>query len=162
MNFKETQRFNRPWHYAIYALICLLTIGVSIGVYIFANKSIESAIAGFVAFGIVSFFWFSMRLETQIDSEGVHYRYFPFHRKTRLLKWEDIESINVKQYSPFSDYGGWGLRFKILNFNDILLNVSGNKGIRIELKSGKKFMIGTQEDTLAIESINSLKTNYQD
>ncbi|MFN5983554.1 MAG: hypothetical protein ACK479_08820, partial [Fluviicola sp.] len=70
--------------------------------------------------------------------------------------------INVKQYSPFSDYGGWGLRFKILNFNDILLNVSGNKGIRIELKSGKKFMIGTQEDTLAIESINSLKTNYQD
>lgn len=158
MKFNETQRFNRPWHYVIYALVCLLTIGVSIGVYIFANKSIESAIAGFVAFGIVSFFWFSMRLETQIDSEGVHYRYFPFHRKTRLLRWEDIEAINVTQYSPFSDYGGWGLRFKLFNFNDILMNVSGNKGIRVELKSGKKFMIGTQEEIQAEETINYLKT----
>lgn len=161
MIFKEIQRFNRPWHYVLYALLCFLTIGVSIGVYIFANKSIESAIAGFVAFGIVNFFWFSMRLETQIDSEGVHYRYFPFHRKTRLLKWEEIEAINVTQYSPFSDYGGWGLRFKIFNFNDILMNVSGNKGIRIELKSGKKFMIGTQEEEEAKEEIENFKLKIE-
>ena len=161
MNFNETQRFNRPWHYVIYALVCILTIGVSIGVYIFANKSIESAIAGFVAFGIVSFFWFSMRLETKIDSKGVHYRYFPFHRKTRLLKWEEIESIQVTQYSPFSDYGGWGLRYRLFDFSDLLLNVSGNKGIKIETKSGKKFMIGTQEEDAAKTEIENFKLKFE-
>lgn len=161
MKFIEIQRFNRPWHYIIYALVCLLTVGVSFGVYFFAKQSIESAIAGFVAFGLVSFFWFSMKLETQIDSDGVHYRYAPFHRKKRLLKWDDIESIKVEQYSPFSDYGGWGLRYRLFDFSDLLLNVSGNKGIRIELKSGKKIMIGTQQDEQAKEEIENFKLKIE-
>ncbi len=131
MEFKETQGFNRPWHYLIYIILFLLTIGVSIGVYFFDNKSTETLVGGFICTGLVSWFWFTMKLKTRIDSSGIHYRYVPFHRKERTLSWENIETLEVKLYNPFGDYGGWGLRFKLFNFNDILMNVSGNMGIRV-------------------------------
>ena len=64
-------------------------------------------------------------------------RFFPLLRKS--FSWEEIASINVQQYK----FVGYGIRFS--SQYGTCYNTKGNKGIVIELKSGKKYLIGTQE-----------------
>jgi hypothetical protein len=50
----------------------------------------------------------------------------------------------VKQYSPISGYGGWGLR---LGLNGIgkAYNVSGEKGLQLEFSDNRKIVIETNK-----------------
>ena len=41
------------------------------------------------------------------------------------------------------EYGGWGIRTISLKKN-IAYTISGDKGLQIELKDGKKILLGTQ------------------
>jgi hypothetical protein len=81
-----------------------------------------------------------MRLETEIREDGIYVRFFPFHLKFRKYDWREIDKIYLREYKPIREYGGWGIRGFGKNR---ALNVSGNMGLQLELKSGKKLLIGT-------------------
>jgi hypothetical protein len=69
--------------------------------------------------------------------------------KERVYNWEEIKSANIRTYKPLMEYGGWGIR----GFgNNRALNISGNKGLQLEFKNGKKLLIGTEKST-EMESI---------
>ena len=85
---------------------------------------------------------FFTTLKTEISSEGIGYRMWPFHTKKKLIPWSEIESAEVKQYKPLRDYGGWGMR---ISTNGRAYNIKGNIGIQIQLISGKSLLIGTQK-----------------
>lgn len=55
-----------------------------------------------------------------------------------------MKSAYVREYNPLMEYGGWGFRSSMKG-NGNAWNVSGNKGLQIEMIDGKKFMIGTQK-----------------
>jgi len=48
----------------------------------------------------------------------------------------------VRKYSAVSEYGGWGIKG---TSNNRALNISGNMGIQLETKEGKKILIGTHD-----------------
>ena len=83
-----------------------------------------------------------LRLDTKVDAEGVHYRFFPFQINYKLKKWDEIENAYVRQYKPIYEYGGWGIRGW---GKDKARNVSGNMGLQLDLKNGDKLLIGTQK-----------------
>lgn len=56
-------------------------------------------------------FFLFMRLETEIDKEGIYVRFYPLHLQFRFFSWEEISNAEVRKYSPIKEYGGWGLRF---------------------------------------------------
>lgn len=60
--------------------------------------------------------------------------------KNRQFLWAEIESANVIEYGFV---GGWGIRMGTKY--GTVYNVKGKMGIQIILKSGKKFVIGTQK-----------------
>jgi hypothetical protein len=84
----------------------------------------------------------SLKLYTRIDSEGVHFRMTPFHFREKVIYWDEIDQIHVRQYSPIKEYGGWGIRMGGKNGN--AFNVRGNYGIQLVRKNGKKILLGTQ------------------
>ncbi len=88
-------------------------------------------------------FFVLLRLDTKVDAEGVHYRFFPFQGNYKMKKWDEIEKAYVRHYKPMYEYGGWGIRGW---GNDKALNVSGNVGLQLELKNGDKLLIGTQKE----------------
>lgn len=47
-------------------------------------------------------------------------------------------------FRPILDHGGWGIRFRK---NLTAYTVSGNKGVRITLSSGRKIILGSQKAT---------------
>jgi len=84
-------------------------------------------------------FW-RIRLKTEIDQHEIRMRFFPFTKKS--IPWEEIKSAETVNYGFV---GGWGIRLGTKY--GTVYNTSGNKGVAIELKNGRKFCIGTQKVT---------------
>ncbi len=100
------------------------------------------AIIGLIPLSLL-FLMSTIKFSVQINEEGINYRFYPFHLSDKKINWDDIASIYVRKYNPIREYGGWGIR--TLSFTrNIAYNISGNDGLQIELKNGKKILFGTQ------------------
>ena len=93
-------------------------------------------------------------LVTEVSTEGVSYKMWPFHGKSRVIKWEEIESAEVRKYKPIGEYGGWGVR---IGTKGKAYNVKGNMGLQLVLVSGKRILIGTQKPAELEEVLENLE-----
>lgn len=143
MIFEETQQFRQWWLWVIILVATLSPLAALF--YIPGGLTWEALISPGIGLVVGVMLFFGLRLKTKVDENGIYYRFFPFHLKTRFKSWEDIEYAYVRKYSPLGEYGGWGIR---LTFgNGLALNVSGNMGLQIKYKNGKKLLIGTNKAT---------------
>lgn len=82
-----------------------------------------------------------IHLSVKIVPHGIQYRFFPFQIKERIIPFSDIKVAEVRHFSPFSEFGGWGIRNRGKKY---AYTVSGKIGIEFHLKSRKSILIGTQ------------------
>lgn len=157
MIFKETQKFRQIWLWILLITTALFTTGIfGIGIYRqifegqkFGNNPMSDSgliivftlvlllnVAVLLLFGL-------SKMTVVIDKTGLEYRFFPFHSSTHHIYWEMIENLKIIKYDPVKDYGGWGVK---LNKHGKAYTLSGNKGLLVYLKSGKRILIGTQKD----------------
>jgi hypothetical protein len=146
--FTETQRFTQWW-------LWLIIIGVA-GLHVYGlyqqfylgepfgdNPASDEMLLVFSSIPVLLILFFvALRLDTRVDAEGVHYRFFPFQIKYKLKRWDELEKAYVREYKPIHEYGGWGIRGW---GKDKARNVSGNMGLQLELKNGDRLLIGTQK-----------------
>ncbi len=159
--FKEEQRFTQTWLIALLSISLIAPIILIISEYskedskMTSNEFILTLIAILVSIGFI----FLFKLKTRIDEKGIHYQFFPFHFKLKTILWNEINAANVRKYDAVSEFGGWGLKGGLLwkKSNGTAVNVSGDIGIQLELKNGKKILVGTQKEN---EAKQVLKT-YQ-
>jgi hypothetical protein len=148
--FNEKQKFRQWWIW----LVLLAMIGFfAYGLYqqsILKNpfgenlvKDTELIISLLIPLSVVILFLF-IRLDTELSETGVSYQFFPFHLRKITVLWEDIEKAFVRKYNPVTEYGGWGFRLGIFG-SGRALNVSGNMGLQLELKNGKRLLLGTRK-----------------
>jgi len=145
--FKEEQRFTQTW------IIVLVMSGAIIPLFIILDEYLKNdtaystwewvLILGLTLLAPAIIFVF--KLYTRIDESGIHYKYFPFHFRFKTIPWEDIAKAYVRTYDAISEYGGWGLKGGVFwkKSKGTAINVSGDIGIQLELKNGKKILIGT-------------------
>ena len=93
---------------------------------------------------ILSLLFFIMKLETRISDAGIAVRFFPIQLKFANYKWEDLDQVYLRDYSPIMEYGGWGIRSSFTG-KGRALNVSGRKGLQLVFKDGRKLLIGTMK-----------------
>ena len=149
--FKEDQRFTQTWIIVLMTMSLLVTIGILLKEYTSENsttRTVEllSILGAFLGVSLPIFFF---KLKTRIDEKGIHYQFFPFHRKYKSILWSEIQSAYVRKYDPISEYGGWGLKGGFFRKKGKAINVKGDIGIQLELKNSKKLLIGTQMETEA-------------
>ena len=158
--FTETQKFNKWWHYLLAGLPLLFAAGIYLGTWVdlMPMKGEQKKDAALITlavsllFTLLFFIWFFvLKLKTTIDETGIsaHFKGIPFCNKK--FTWDEIQSIQVIEYSPLMDYGGWGVR---IGFNGWCYNVSGKIGIKLTRANGKPFLIGTQQKEEAEKIIN--------
>ena len=139
--FEEQQQFRQWWIWIILAVVA----GSIIYSYTQAdNPTISDSLFSIVIFGLVLLLLFTAKLNTRIDEQGIHVKFFPFHFSYQRYTWDDINHAKVTNYSPLADYGGYGVRISFRGKGKAF-NVSGNQGIWLETFSGKKRMIGTKK-----------------
>lgn len=160
--FKEEQRFNQLWLIILVVVSLLVPIGIIIGSYI-KNPDSFSTLGVLSTIGIVLFasgIIFLFKLSSRIDESGIHYKFFPFHIKYKLIKWDEIDSAYLRTYDAINEYGGWGLKGGAFwnKSKGTAINVSGDVGIQLDLKNGKKLLIGTQKRKEVEATIRFYKT----
>lgn len=147
--FTETQKFRQWWFRLIITGIAILQVyGLYQQLFLgkpFGNNPISNE--GLIMFSLIPLLivvlFLLLRLDTKVDGEGVHYRFFPFQLNYKLKKWDEIKKAHVRQYKPILEYGGWGIRGWGKNK---ARNVSGNMGLQLEMNNGDKLLIGTQKE----------------
>lgn len=150
--FKETQKFS-SWILggvsilliplglvSLYGSYQQIILGVPFGTK--PGSDLALILITIFSFAFVLFFW-SLNLKTEIDSSKIKIQFFPFIKRT--VNWHQISKAEI------IDYGfvfGWGIR--VTHKYGTVYNTKGNMGLAIQLKNGKKFLIGTQK-SLEIE-----------
>jgi hypothetical protein len=76
----------------------------------------------------------------EVRDAALFVRFFPFIR-SRLVPYSEIRVCASRTYRPIAEYGGWGVRF---GRHGKAYNVSGNRGVQLELASGEKLLLGSQ------------------
>uniref|UniRef100_UPI0025D8C38D hypothetical protein n=1 Tax=Algoriphagus sp. TaxID=1872435 RepID=UPI0025D8C38D len=111
--FKEEQTYRGTWIMYLILLFELPTIILLIVLYFNAEDKTEMGMGlafVFITLILILLFISNLKLETRLDDFGVSFRYFPFIRNWRKIDKTNILSIGVINYSPLTDYGGWGLK----------------------------------------------------
>jgi hypothetical protein len=127
---------------SVFVVMCFVIVAVNQ----FAS-AITFSLSGISAL-LVCLTWLFSSLTVEVDGEELRHYFGPgFWKKTYLL--EDIESVEQVRNSWIF---GWGIR---LTPHGWLYNVSGLDAIQIQLKSGGKFRIGTDDAHGLIAAIQS-------
>jgi hypothetical protein len=162
--FKETQQFRQWWWIVLMLGITIPVIVLSIyslyqqtvrGIPVGDNPAPNVVLIAQLLFMIILLWlFFSMKLEVWIDQDGIHYRFFPLIYKNKIFSREEIQRYEIRKYSPLLDYGGWGIkkRFKWGR----AYNVSGNIGLQLYLKTGKKVLFGTLRSQAIIYAMDEM------
>ncbi len=97
----------------------------------------------------------NFRLDTRIKKDGIYVRFFPFHFKYKHYSWDGLTKSFVRQYSPITEFGGWGLRLGLFG-KGTAFNVSGDKGLQLEFTNNNKLLIGTNKPEELSEALNKI------
>lgn len=157
--FSEIQRFRIRWAWlAVFALNVLFVYAIVQQVFLgkpFGNKPAPDLVLWIVELFLLLLliFLFSIRLKTSFDTEGIHYRFYPFQIKTTSIAWHELSDAYMREYSSLFEYGGWGIRQgSPKTGRAINTSASSNKGLQLRFRDGKLLLIGTK-DPAAIQKI---------
>ena len=156
MIFSETQRFRQPWLWVMFGLLWVSFTGIFVyGIYRqvihhipFGSNPMSdtglmiTSIATWILLTAILMLFLTARLDTRIDREGIHYRFFPIHKNERHIAWKNISYIRIVSYHPIRQFGGWGIRY---GKDGVAFNVAGKRGLVITRRGGERILIGTQK-----------------
>lgn len=163
--FRETQKFRSVILWAFFTIMIVFLLSKSIQRIVFDipfgnNPLSDMGLVIFLIFfgiGFPALFYFS-KLTTEVRSDGIYYKFSPMHIEWQKVSFQEVESLEVKKYSPFREYGGYGIRFSL---KGKAYNVSGSMGVHLKLSNGKKILIGTQEPENFKIAINKAREGFE-
>ncbi len=156
VHFREIQHFRQTRLVAI-AVLIILVLFILLGLMILEQlffggpaggnalshraPALIGSVVCLLGIGIVYFVAYVMRLETEVQEDALSIRFHPVMSDT--IRFDDIERVEVRTYRPIREYGGWGIRGGLGKSGGVY-NVSGNRGVQLELANGKRLLIGSQ------------------
>jgi hypothetical protein len=157
--FTEIQRFDQWWLKVILALPLFESLAFILNDYQSTGDVSTNSLVGFASIALATILIVGViKFTTTIDETGISFQFFPFHLTIRTIVWSDLDAAFVRDYSPLKEYGGWGIRHSLKNGK--AYNIKGKAGLQLELKSGKKILIGTADGQKLINYLQDLKTRY--
>ena len=161
--YREQQKFAAWLRWLVY-----LSMALAVWISVFALKKefaeqsqpgiLEILLAFIVGIGVpiaIAVLFVFLKLETEVRSDGVYVRFLPFHIHFKRFATEDLSEYYARQYKPIREYGGWGIRCGLFGKGKAY-NVSGNKGVQLVFKDGKRLLIGSQNAEELEQAIRSI------
>jgi len=145
-------RFQEEQHFGAWVDVLSVTaiLGVAAAQLIALSTEVNAtwaALTGWAVFwGIILFIIANLfRAVTEVDDREIRVtfgRWIPYYR--RRIPLDAICEVRVVTYRPILDAGGWGIRWgRFEGKRCAFLNVSGNRGVLLELDDGRWLIIGS-------------------
>jgi len=154
--FKEEQKFNQWWLWLL-MIITFLSVVVPFGYAIYSQEVLDKpfgdnpmsteGIINVGAFslllvGLIVLLFYIFKLKTKITNEAFYISFPPLINKWKKFVPDEIAKFEVRKYNAIKEYGGYGMKYS--RRHGRCYNISGNLGLQLYLKNGKKLLIGTQ------------------
>ena len=152
--FKEEQEFDKRW----LGLLMLVAVSAAAipffrGIYFLTMENSPEdnpmTTGGLIATGVtvlvlvvIFMLMFRAKLKTKVTADKLSVCFPPLVRKWKEIESSEIEKYEIRQYHPKREYGGRGIKRRLRK--GTAWTVSGRIGLQLYLKSGKRFLIGTQ------------------
>jgi hypothetical protein len=163
-NFCEVQQFRQTWVWVLvlpislflivlfgYGMVKQLIFGHPWGSKPMSDTALAIIGPLWVLFAVgLAYLFYSMKLVTEVRSDGLYIRFFPLTHQR--ITFEDITRYEVRTYNPIREFGGWGIRYRR---GGKAYNVSGNRGVQLELANGKRLLIGSQRPEELAQAIEA-------
>jgi hypothetical protein len=115
-----------------------------------------------IAYVLFAAWFLSLKLVTEVRDRELYAKFVWLFGAEERIPVAQIRRAAAVTYHPARDYGGWGVR---AGRKGMAYNVSGNRGVELELSDGRHLLIGSQraeELAQAIEErrplVNPLRT----
>lgn len=139
--FYQRQRFSNGWLPWVMVSSLLVPFGLSAGMYLQGKNGLEVWLGPAIAVTTVLMVMYGMWLDIEVSSHGIRYRFVPFIR-WRTITWDQVERIQLVQFDPLGDYGGWGIKKGAAGWS---YTVTGDTGLMITFHDGHKILLGVQD-----------------
>jgi hypothetical protein len=106
----------------------------------------------FIGVGLPGFFRY-LRLVLDVTADEIVIRFRPLHR--RAIPLNEVQEFQPRKYSAVKEYGGWGI--KGWSQQKVAYNVSGDEGVELTLRDGRRVMLGSQRAPELAQAIESAK-----
>ncbi len=92
-----------------------------------------------------------LRMTTEVSPGAVRvwFGWVPTFR--RSVDLSSVTRLEVIQYRPLRDYGGWGIRYG--RDGERILNARGDRGVRLHFADGQRLVIGSQNPELLASAL---------
>jgi len=139
--FREEQKFE--WFWTVIWLVPLPVIGYGLYRHVVSGILLWPAL---VVTAVVAVWINQIKLITEVRSDGLWIHFVQLWPE-RSIAWSDIRRVEATTYRPIKDFGGRGVRWAA---RGIVYNTRGKRGVRMELASGERVLVGSQRaDELA-------------
>lgn len=148
MPYCERQHFNRALLIGLF-FAALAVSGIAVVAALRIGQIWLAALVISVAM-VPSVLGFLLRLETRVEKDMLSVRLTPFG--PRRIALGDVVRAEVRTYHPLREYGGWGIRW---GRDGMAYNARGNRGVQLELKDGRRVLIGSQEPERLLAAVRA-------
>jgi hypothetical protein len=138
--FRETQRMRQPWIWVLLALTSVPALVVS-------------SVVGLIVILTVAAFIYSIRLVTEVRTDGIYVRFAPIHRSFRRLPFDEIEQVERTEFGLLT-YGGIGIRWIP---GTVAYMTTLGSGIKIDRENATSVVIGSQQPSALLETISEMR-----
>lgn len=156
--FSEEQRYTQWWLYLIvFASLLSVLVPFSVGIYQqavldkpFGDQPMSTegltvtGVFSSLIMALIFLMIFKSKLKTKVTNEALWLSFPPLMRKWKQIVPEEIERYEIRTYRAKREYGGYGLRRGRRRYG-AAYTISGNIGVQLHFKNGKKLLIGTQK-----------------
>jgi hypothetical protein len=159
IDFLETQSFRQQalviiaagavllWSWGLFIATVVLRFGGNLEL-----PAVLSSLVPVIVGTALAVWFYLMRMVVKVDDTGVsaEFKYVFFKKRYRFA---EIESVFARKYSSLKEFGGWGVRSS--RKNGMALNVSGNEGVQLIFKDGKRLLLGSRRATELEQAIKA-------
>jgi len=160
--FEEVQSFVGTWMwYLIIGLTTLILVGILVGTFLYPVDPPEALIGSLIVaivMGGLTFLLTTSKLYVTIDNTRIYYRFPPFVSQEKSYSKDDVQQMQVRKYRPIREYGGYGYKRRFRSGR--AMNITGNMGLQLVLKNGRKVLLGTQKPDLLKTVVKQLQENW--
>lgn len=144
--YREVQQFRQLWIWLVLLVSSVSCLGAAVMPF-FIKESGENVILNIIliVFGVIYGIFlpavvYVTKLTTEVRSDGLYLSFYPILFHQIKIPYENVVKCDVQKYYPLRDYGGWGVRY---GPKGKAYNVSGDRGVQLELANGEKILIGS-------------------
>lgn len=160
--FREIQRFGEGRQRWIVASSTVTGVAVITAVVCFIvfsqnavgkNTDYSALLACFI--GVLAFVGVAVLIRMcnlciEIRKTGLFLRYYPFQLSFQKIPLEEVKTFRVVTYRALREYGGYGIKY---GWKSKAFTVSGDRGVKLELHSGRSTLLGSQRPEEMAEAL---------